>query len=213
MFLIDGFMWLTSEDGLLSLIKDYGMWGVLAVALVIFVETGIVIMPFLPGDSLLFAVGAFLGVSGYDPILPIIIITLAAIIGDSLNYSIGRSRFAHKLIVRGLVKQSHIDKTHAYFEKHGGRTIIIARFVPIVRTLAPFVAGLSLMNRSQFFLYNCVGAVIWVAGLISAGVFFGQMEWVKANLVWVTLGIIFVSVLPIIIEVSHYYIKSKTKKI
>ncbi len=166
---------------------------------IIFAETGLVITPFLPGDSLLFAVGAVAArpEMGLNVWLVSLVILVAAIIGDSVNYWIGRnlSQWMMRKFPR-LVKQSHIDKTNVFFEKYGGKTLIIARFVPIVRTFAPFVAGSGRMDYGKFMYFNVVGAILWVVIIIPAGYFFGQLEVVKNNFELVVIGIIVVSLIP-----------------
>lgn len=172
---------------------------------IIFVETGLVIMPFLPGDSLLFAIGMFAAQGALNLPLVIVLLIIAAFIGDTTNYFIGKFLGAHvlnlKLFGKVLVKQEHIDKTHAFYEKHGSKTIIMARFVPIVRTFAPFVAGVGAMNYKTFSLYNLIGGVIWVVGVSLAGYFLGEIPWIKNNFEKVIFLIIGISVLPILINV------------
>jgi membrane-associated protein len=201
------------DDYLREMIKDYGVWIYAILFLIIFVETGLVIMPFLPGDSLLFAAGMLSVDKGGIDIIPLIIILIvAAILGDSVNYFLGNkfSPFLLKLKFRGkaLIKQEYIDKTHAFFEKHGTKTIIIARFVPIVRTIAPFVAGIGSMNFKTFFSFNVIGGLLWVIGLSLAGYFLGSIPWIKDNFEKVIFGIIFISILPIIFE----FLKAKFSK-
>jgi membrane-associated protein len=186
------------QTALLALLRENWLAGVLVVCLVVFVETGIVIAPFLPGDSMLFAAGAMLGVLGVPPLPPMLMIALAAIAGDACNYAIGRSRLGQTLLRRGWVKPAHIQKTHDYFERYGGFTLIVGRFVPIVRTIAPFLAGLSQMHPGRFLTYNIIGGIAWGAGLILAGYWLGSFPWVRDNLSLVTLAIIFLSVLPLV---------------
>ena len=191
------------DDHLKTLIADYPTWIYAILFLIIFVETGLVIMPFLPGDSLLFAVGMFAAQGALDLYTSIGLMLLAAVLGDGLNYAIGKyagDRMVRmRLFGKQLVKPEYIDKTHAFYEKHGPQTIIIARFVPIVRTFAPFVAGVGKMKYSTFLTYNIIGAVLWVVGITLAGYFLGNIPIVKDNFEKVVLGIILVSVLPIII--------------
>ncbi|GAB3257835.1 SNARE-associated domain-containing protein [Chitinimonas naiadis] len=191
---------LTNEQQMLQLLADNWMLGTLLIAGVIFVETGVVIMPFLPGDSLLFTAGALLGVVGASPIVPMLLITAAAIAGDACNYAIGRSRFGQLLITRGWVKQRYLAKTHDYFERYGGFTIFVGRFVPIVRTLAPFLAGLSGMDTRRFLLFNITGGITWCVGLIMAGYWLGRFDWVRANISLICLGIVAISVLPVVLH-------------
>ncbi len=200
MIVIDLLHWLTSDQGLLAVLAQNWLLGTSIIALVIFFETGIVVTPFLPGDSLLFAAGACLGVTGISPMLPILFITCAAIVGNWTNYTIARSTLGQQIIRRGWIKPHHLAKTAAYFERFGGMTVSISRFIPIVRTIAPFLAGLSGMNARRFALFNILGAVTWCAGLLTAGFWLGQIPWVRAHLGWVSIGIIILSILPMIIH-------------
>ena len=181
-FLIDFILHV--DQHLAEFVQAYGTWVYALLFLIVFTETGVVVMPFLPGDSLLFVVGALCGVGLMSLPLAITVLLLAAILGDQTNYMIGRhigpkvfkweqSRFFNK---------KAFDAAHAFYEKHGGITIIIARFMPFVRTFAPFVAGVAEMSRTKFSLYNITGAVIWVVGLTVVGYFFGNLPWVQANL-------------------------------
>lgn len=204
---------------LFALIQDYGMWIYLMLFLIIFVETGLVIMPLLPGDSLLFAAGTFCAgvkISGETADLNLWIVLglliVAAILGDGLNYFFGKT-IGLKVLkwrIRGkqLVKQKHIDKTHAFYEKHGSKTIIIARFVPIVRTFAPFVAGIGQMNYARFLQFNIIGGVTWVVSLTLLGYFFGNLPFVQENFETVIFGIIFLSIVPMIVA----HMKAKLSK-
>lgn len=187
--------------------------------MVIFIETGLVIMPFLPGDSLLFTAGLFanqISDSTGEPYLDIFwllgLLFLAAVLGDNINYWIGRKiggRFVQiKLRGKRLVKQEYVDKTHAFFEKYGTKTIIMARFVPIVRTFSPFVAGIATMKYRKFLIYDIVGGAVWIGSMTIAGYFLGQIQIIHDNIGKVALIIIFISVLPVIIEV----IKAKREK-
>lgn len=202
------------DDKLFSIIQDYGTTTYVILFLIIFVETGLVIWPFLPGDSLLFAAGAFAGAGLLNIALIIILLFIAAFLGDTVNYLIGKKlglRILQKKLKSGkqLVKQEYINKTHEFYDKHGPKTIILARFVPIVRTFAPFVAGIGEMNYSKFISYNIIGGAIWVTGLSLLGYFFGNIPIVKENFEIVILGIIFVSILPIIIEFIRHRRKKK----
>jgi membrane-associated protein len=184
-----------------AIIRQYGGWTYLILLLIIFCETGLVVTPFLPGDSLLFAAGAFAARGALDPFTLSVLLTLAAIAGDTVNYWIGKA-LAPRLATGRLrfIKQSHLDRTHAFYEKHGGKTIIIARFVPIVRTFAPFVAGVGAMEYSRFLAYNVVGGVVWVLLFVWAGYFFGNIPAVEHNFTLVIFAIIFLSILPPLIE-------------
>jgi len=198
---------------LVDIVNDYKTWTYLILFLIIFIETGVVVMPFLPGDSLLFAAGMLAAQPNELNIgLMIIILLVAAITGDSLNYTIGK-RFGmqvtkFKLFGRQLVKDEQIQKTHAFYAKYGSKTIVIARFVPIVRTLAPFVGGIGRMHYGTFLTYNVVGALLWVVGITLAGYFLGNIPIVRDNFSKVVLLIIFLSILPIIFEL----VKEKFKK-
>lgn len=192
------------QEHLHQLTQDYGKWVYGILFLIIFCETGLVVTPFLPGDSLLFAVGALAAdpASGLNVWIAAGIIFAAAVLGDTVNYSIGK--FAgEKLAARfpRLIKQKHLDTTNEFFEKYGGKTIILARFVPIVRTFAPFVAGSGAMNYRKFMFFNVTGAVLWVVTIVPAGWFFGNIPVVKENFELVVVGIIVVSVLPMVYEI------------
>jgi len=184
-----------------EIINNYGTWTYAILFLIIFAETGLVIIPLLPGDSLLFAAGSFAAIGKLNPHFMFFLLSFAAIIGDTVNYWIGSS-IGHKLIAKNyrFLKREHLEKTHQFFEKYGGKTIIIARFVPIVRTFAPFVAGLGAMTYSKFILYNIVGGIFWVALFVYVGYFFGNLPFVQNNFGLVAMAIIIISALPIIIE-------------
>ncbi len=190
------------DDHLIELIARYEYWVYAILFLIIFVETGLVIMPLLPGDSLLFAVGMFAAQGQLNIYLCLGLLFVAAVLGDACNYLIGRyfgDRFIRmRLFNKQLVKDEYIQKTNEFYEKHGPQTIIIARFVPIVRTFAPFVAGIGHMNYGRFFTYNVVGGFVWVFGITLIGFFLGNIPWVADNFEKVVFGIILVSVLPII---------------
>jgi len=185
-----------------GLVAQFGPWLYVILFLIIFCETGLVVTPFLPGDSLLFAVGALAArPDGLNLWIILTTLSVAAILGDSVNYWIGYF-LGNKLQQRypRLIKPEHIRKTHEFYERYGGKTIIIARFVPIIRTFAPFVAGVGGMTYSRFMLFNITGALLWIGLLVPAGYFFGNLEIVRKNFSLVVLAIIFVSILPAIIE-------------
>jgi membrane-associated protein len=190
---------------LLKLTAEYGVWVYAILFLIIFCETGLVVTPFLPGDSLLFVAGALCGMGALQLEWLIPLLVLAAFGGDNANYWIGRL-VGMRLLRRtnGLIKREHIDKTHAFYEKHGGKTIIFARFLPIVRTFAPFVAGIGLMRYRLFMLYSALGSIAWIGGLSIAGYLFGNIPWVKSNLTAIILGIIVISFLPAIRELIRH---------
>ena len=187
--------------------NDYGLWLYAILFLIIFIETGVVVMPFLPGDSLLFAAGMVAALADNDLNVWIIvgILIIAAILGDTLNYTIGRTigykAVQIKIFGKQFVQPEHLDKTHEFYEKYGAKTIVIARFVPIVRTLAPFVAGIGQMSYKTFLTYNVVGGIIWITSLTLAGYFLGSIQWVQENFSKVVLAIIVISVLPLFAEV------------
>jgi membrane-associated protein len=183
---------------LVQLIDQHGDWVYVILFLVIFIETGVVVMPFLPGDSLLFIAGALAAKGLLDPVTLCGLLFIAAVAGDSLNFSIGAwvKRRALDTSKIPFVKAEHLLHTQKFFDKHGGKTIILARFVPIVRTLAPFVAALGSMPRRVFFGYNVSGAFLWIGSLVAAGYLFGNIPWISQNLTAVVMGIVVLSVLP-----------------
>jgi membrane-associated protein len=184
-----------------DVIKDYGAWTYLILLVIIFCETGLVVTPFLPGDSLLFAAGSFAALGALDPVWLFVLLSIAAIAGDTVNYWIG-ARIGPRAFSGEFrfLKKEHLDRTHAFYEKYGGKTIIIARFVPIVRTFAPFVAGVGAMSYSKFIVYNVVGGIAWVALFVFGGYWFGTQPFVQKNFSWVVLAIIIISVMPMVIE-------------
>ncbi|MGD0653974.1 MAG: DedA family protein [Thermoguttaceae bacterium] len=196
------------DQVLADLLKNYGAWTYLILFVVIFCETGLVVTPFLPGDSLIFAAGAF-ATQGLNPWLLFVLLSIAAIAGDTVNYWIGHyigpKAFTGKM---RFLKKEYLERTHRFYEKYGGKTIILARFVPIIRTFAPFVAGIGAMNYARFIVYNIVGGVAWVALFLFAGYSFAGQEWVKRDFHWVILAIIIISVMPMVIE----YLRSRRNK-
>ena len=201
--------WFSSDQGLMALLAQNWLLGTCLIAAIVFVETGMVVMPFLPGDSLLFAAGAFLGLTGTSPLAPMAIVAFAAIAGDATNYMIGRSSLGQTIIRRGWVKPNHLAQTRAFFDRYGGVTITIGRFVPVVRTVAPFLAGLSGMRARQFAMYNVVGGVLWCSLLIMAGFWLGKVMWVREHLHWLSLVIVALSVLPVVWHVLAERRKTK----
>ncbi len=187
------------------LFQHYGTMVYFILFMVIFIETGLVIMPFLPGDSLLFTAGLFARMGYLNIAFLVSLLFVAAVVGDNVNYFFGKNVGLNvlKLKFRGklLVKQEYLDKTHSFYEKYGTKTIILARFVPIVRTFAPFVAGIAEMKYRKFLLFDLLGGAIWIGSLTFAGYFLGEFEVIRKNIEKVALAIIFISVLPIIIEV------------
>ena len=199
-------LFLHIDEYLAEIISQYGVWTYALLFVIIFMETGLVVTPFLPGDSLLFAAGSFAALGVLSPWMLVIILSIAAILGDTVNYWIGHyiGPKAFSGNVRFL-KKEYLDKTHAFYEKHGGKTIILARFVPIVRTFAPFVAGVGAMTYRKFILYNIIGGILWVNIFVWLGYFFGNLPFVKKNFEIAILAIIFISVLPMIYE----FVKAK----
>jgi len=184
-----------------EIIRAYGLWTYAILFAIVFVETGLVIMPFLPGDSLLFAAGTFAARGSLNPGTLTGLLILAAVLGDTANYWIGH--FLAPRISTGrvhFVNQQHLARTHAFFDKHGGKTIVLARFIPIVRTFAPFVAGVGAMDYARFLAYNVGGAIAWVCLFVWAGYFFGNIPTVEENFTLVIMAIILLSVLPGVVE-------------
>jgi len=207
-YLIDIFLHLDKYLGMV--INNYGFETYLILFLIIFLETGLVVTPFLPGDSLIFTAAALSAAGAINIYALVGILMVAAILGDTANYQIGRL-FGNKLIkIAGgkLIKKEHIDKTNEFYEKYGGKTIIFARFIPIVRTLAPFVAGIGKMEYKKFISFNAMGGILWVLGVSALGYFFGNIQIVKENFELVVIAIIIISIMPAVIEI----LKSKIKK-
>ncbi len=191
------------DQHLAALSAEYGVWIYAILFLIIFCETGLVVTPFLPGDSLLFAAGGIAALGEMNIHLMVALLLVAAILGDAVNFAIGKY-FGARLFANPdskIFRRAYLDKTHAFYEKHGGKTIIIARFVPIVRTFAPFVAGMGNMHYGRFIRYNIIGAILWVVLFSYAGYFFANIPLVKNNLALVLAAIIVISVLPGVIEV------------
>jgi membrane-associated protein len=200
------------DDQIQNLVNFFGNWSYVILFLIIFAETGLIIMPFLPGDSLLFAIGAFSAPAFgelFDIRIILVSLFIASVTGDSVNYWIGR-KFGQKLVdnPRIPINQEHIDQTQAFYDKNGGKTIILARFIPIIRTFAPFVAGVSHMRYKDFMLFNVVGGFVWVFGFTLLGYFLGSNEYVKEYKEVGVLAVIFISLLPVFFE----FIKIKYKK-
>jgi membrane-associated protein len=198
--LVDLFLHL--DQHLNDVIGQYGSWTYLILFLIVFCETGLVVTPFLPGDSLLFAAGAFGALGSLNVFWLFVLLSIAAIAGDTVNYWIGHwvgPKVFHRENVRFLNKK-HLERTHAFYERYGGKTIIIARFIPIVRTFAPFVAGIGSMSYWRFIAYNVIGGVAWVAICVFAGYFFGNLAIVKKNFSLVIIAIVLISTLPMLVE-------------
>jgi membrane-associated protein len=205
--LVDIFLHLDEYLG--AVIQDYGTLTYLLLFVVIFMETGLVVTPFLPGDSLIFAAGTFAGLGSLNPFVIFGLLSFAAILGDTVNYWIGHyiGPRAFSGNIRFL-KKEYLDRTHAFYEKHGGKTIILARFIPIIRTFAPFIAGVGAMTYGKFITYNIVGGLLWVAIFTFMGYFFGNLEVVQQNFSLVIMAIILISVMPAVVE----FVKEKLRQ-
>lgn len=207
MYLVDFILHIDEHLGVI--IQNYGIQTYMILFFIIFCETGLVVMPFLPGDSLIFAAAAFAAIGKLNIVVLYFIVLLAAFLGDTVNYEIGK-KIGNKLEENGkIIKKKHIDETRKFFEKHGGKSIVLARFVPIVRTFAPFVAGSGNMEYKKFIKYNLLGSILWVSLCTFAGYFFGNIPVVKENFSMVILGIVFVSISPMIIAFIMNKIKAK----
>ena len=211
--LIDLFLHL--DEHLSLVIQDYGTWTYLLLFLIIFLETGFVVTPFLPGDSLLFAAGTFASPALGSPlniVALIVLLIIAAIAGDTVNYWIGH--YIGPKAFSGnyrFLKKEYLDRTHLFYEKHGGKTIILARFVPIIRTFAPFVAGVGKMSYSHFIAYNVIGGITWVVLFTLGGYFFGNLPFVKDNFSLVVIAIILISVMPAVVEVLRERLRASRR--
>jgi membrane-associated protein len=203
-------LFLHLDRHLSELIAQYGSWTYAILFLIVFCETGLIVTPFLPGDSLLFAAGTFAGLGDFDPWVLAGLLAVAAILGDTVNYWVGSwvgpKAFSGKV---PFLNQRHLAKTQEFYERHGGKTIIMARFVPIIRTFAPFVAGVGHMHYSRFLAYNVIGGLLWVGLFVFGGYLFGNLPAVRENFTLVILAIIGLSVLPILIE----WLKARRTKV
>jgi membrane-associated protein len=196
---------------LLQVVQQYGLWVYGILFAIVFAETGLVVTPFLPGDSLLFAVGALSATGVLNPWLCYVLLIAAAILGDGVNYSVGR-RIGPRLLGIGegpafshrLINPLHVKRAHEFFETHGGKAVVLARFVPIVRTFLPFVAGAAEMTASSFLFYNITGGIAWVTICMGAGFIFGNVPIIKDNFTLVTIGIVIMSVLPMVFEIVRH---------
>jgi membrane-associated protein len=204
MELLSGFLdiILHLDSHLLALVQEYGVWIYAILFVIIFAETGLVVLPFLPGDSLLFVTGALCGMGSLELHILIPLLIVAAFSGDNTNYWIGRLLGLRLLnhASQKLIKHEHLEKTHLFFDKHGGKTIIFARFLPIIRTFAPFVAGIGTMNYHSFVMFSVMGSVAWIGSLTIAGYFFGNIPIIKNNLTLMVIGIVIASFIPAILE-------------
>jgi len=207
--LIDIFLHL--DRHLADLVANYGAWIYALLFLIIFVETGLVVMPFLPGDSLLFVAGTLAGIGALNLPLLMVLLSVAAILGDAVNYSAGRY-FGPRVFgweQSRWFNRAAFDRTHAFYERHGAITIVVARFLPFVRTFAPFVAGIAQMTYAKFALYNVLGGLLWVISLSGLGYLIGNTAWVKAHFEWVTLAFIVIPGLPAVFEVARHWWRAR----
>lgn len=187
-----------------AVISDYGTWTYLILFVIVFCETGLVLTPILPGDSLLFAAGAFAASGSLNLTTMLILLSVAAVLGDAVNYSVGRYLGPKVLTPDSRIfKRAYMERTERFYERYGNKTIVLARFVPIVRTFAPFLAGVGKMSYAQFATYNVLGALLWVSACLVSGYFFGNLPIVRDNFSLVVLGIVFVSILPAIVEYAR----------
>jgi len=189
--------WLTDQDALMSLLSNNEIGGLALVGLVIFCETGLVVLPFLPGDSLLFGLGALVALAHRSPVAPLAVVLLAAISGDLVNYLIGKSLVGRWLLQRKWVSDKHMAQTRSYFDRYGAFTVTIGRFIPVVRTVAPFVAGLTEMPFKRFIVFNIAGAVAWCCLMLLGGYWLGRIAWIGEHFQVVSLIIIAISVVPL----------------
>ena len=197
-------LFINLDEHLNLVIQNYGTGTYVLLFAIIFMETGLVVTPFLPGDSLLFAAGTFAGLGSLNVVLLFLLLTAAAIIGDTVNYWVGH--FIGPRAFGGSIrflKKEYLERTHEFYERHGGKTIILARFIPIIRTFAPFVAGIGKMSYGHFIAYNVIGAIVWVAIFTFGGYFFGNLRFVQENFTFVVLAIIIISVLPGVYEFAR----------
>ncbi len=200
------------DDHLVALSSQYGIWVYAIIFIIVFCETGLVVTPFLPGDSLLFATGTIvvLPESGLNIFIMALVVIVAAILGDTTNYHIGKY-VGHAVFKKPhrFIKQEYLLKTQAFYDKHGGKTIIYARFIPIIRTFAPFVAGIGIMNYGRFITYNIVGGILWAVLFLGAGYLFGNIPFIRNNFSMVILVIIFISLIPVLLEFFKATFRSK----
>jgi membrane-associated protein len=207
-------LFLHLDRHLAAIIGQYGTWTYAILVLIVFCETGLVVTPFLPGDSLLFAAGSLAALgAGLDPLLLFLLLSAAAIAGDTVNYWVGD--WLGQGVTEGryrFIRQDYLHRTHRFYEKHGGKTILLARFIPIIRTFAPFVAGVGTMTYPRFLAYNVIGGVAWVGLFVWAGYFFGNLPVVKENFSMVILAIIALSVLPIAVEVLRAWREGRRER-
>ena len=201
---------LNLDKHLIEMVEHYGVWIYAILFAIIFSETGFVVTPFLPGDSLLFVAGAVAATGGMNVHLLVALLIAAAVLGNSVNYAVGRWLGRHFFTNRGSrwLNPAHLEKAHAFYEQHGGKAVVISRFLPIVRTYIPFVAGMAAMEPVRYTAFNVGGAVLWVGSLCYAGYFFGNIPWIRGNLTAIIVGIIVVSLLPL----AYAFIRSRMSR-
>jgi membrane-associated protein len=201
---------LNLDKHLIEMVEQYGVWIYAILFAIIFSETGFVVTPFLPGDSLLFVAGAVAATGGMNVHLLVALLIAAAVLGNSVNYAVGRWLGRHFFTNRGSrwLNPAHLEKAHAFYEEHGGKAVVISRFLPIVRTYIPFVAGMAAMEPVRYTAFNVAGAVLWVGSLCYAGYFFGNIPWIRGNLTAIIVGIIVVSLLPL----AYAYLRSRMSR-
>jgi membrane-associated protein len=192
------------DRSLLELVAHYGIWVYGILFLIVFCETGLVVTPFLPGDSLLFAAGAVAAAGSLNLLTLILLLALAAILGDAVNYSLGSTVVSRFLLNLPFVRREHLGRAESFYRRHGGKAVVLARFAPLLRTFVPFVAGLSAMDFRRFFVFNVVGGLAWVASCSLAGYFFANIPAVKENFSTVVIAIVFVSLVPFVIETVRH---------
>jgi membrane-associated protein len=193
------------DSNLLIIINYFGPWAYAIVFTIIFLETALVLTPFLPGDSLIFASGALAGVGSWNIWTLFVLLTLAAVLGDTVNYWIGSFVGPKVFKYNGkLLNKEHLKRTHKFFDKYGGKTVILARFIPIIRTFAPFLAGVGKMDYFKFLMYNVIGGILWVGFFLWIGYFFGNIQFVKDHFTYFIIGIVVVSLIPAVIEFYRY---------
>jgi membrane-associated protein len=201
---------LNLDKHLIEMVEQYGVWIYAILFAIIFAETGFVVTPFLPGDSLLFVAGAVAATGGMNVHLLVALLIAAGVLGNSVNYAVGRWLGRHFFTNRGSrwLNPAHLEKAHAFYERHGGEAVVISRFLPIVRTYIPFVAGMAAMEPVRYTAFNVGGAVLWVGSLCYAGYFFGNIPWIRGNLTAIIVGIIVVSLLPLV----YAYLRSRMSR-
>ena len=197
---LESLRWLVDEKAFMALLAAHELQGLALVAAVIFCETGLVLLHFLPGDSILFALGAFAALNDRSPVLPIAAVVVAAIAGDGVNFMVGRSSLGRWIVRKGWISDAHMKRTQDWFDRRGASTVTIGRFVPIVRTIAPFAAGLIGMDARRFFLFNIAGGIAWAGAMVLGGYWLGRVDWIAQHLWLLSIAIVAISIVPVAIE-------------